>query len=63
MFFCEYCEIFKSACFEEHMQTAASKFSVTIHLQISQNYVLIKIKQMLGHGSRHELSLLYLEKL
>ena len=24
MFFCEYCEIFKNTCFEEHLRTTAS---------------------------------------
>ena len=41
-FFCEYCEIFKNAYFEKHMQTALFKYASDVETFFNVKYVFSK---------------------
>ena len=57
MFFCEYCEIFKSTYFEEHLRTAASVITagdsiLTILQLFFQSLVMTLHKQIALHKKK-----------
>ena len=42
VFSCEYCKIFKSTCFEEHLSTAASEYCLNIEENIKSMYAFLR---------------------
>ena len=47
MFFCEYCQIFKITCFDEHLQTAASVISSVAHY-IELSWLVWNANRLIG---------------